>query len=104
MIELTQSIRYSASAFAGNSVFRSLCGASTPLFTGFMFDALTVAGGGSLIAGVGCLLAVVPFVLIRYGERIRKRSKWCTDFEKEAAEKKVELRSPSSGASCSSDG
>lgn len=55
-----------------------------------MFDALTVAGGGSLIAGVGCLLAVVPFVLIRYGARIRKRSKWCTDFDAEEAEKQAD--------------
>lgn len=77
-----------------------MCGAATPLFTDFMFDALTVAGGGSLIAGVGCLLAVVPFVLIRYGERIRKRSKWCTDFDKEAEEKQ---RSPSTGDSDSSE-
>lgn len=74
-------IYQTASAFAANSVFRAACGAAAPLFTTYMFDALSVAGGGSLIAGVAALLAIVPFIFARYGEQIRRRSQYCVRFE-----------------------
>lgn len=41
-----------------------------------MFAALGVGGGGSLIAGVGTILAIVPFVFYKYGKQIRIRSKF----------------------------
>lgn len=41
-----------------------------------MFDALGVGGGASLIGGVGVLLAPIPFIFYRYGETIRKKSKF----------------------------
>ncbi|RDW57651.1 hypothetical protein BP5796_12452 [Coleophoma crateriformis] len=67
---------YVASALAANTVARSAAGAAAPLFTQYMFDALGVGGGGSLIAGVACLLAPIPFIFYKYGEPIRKRSKF----------------------------
>jgi DHA1 family multidrug resistance protein-like MFS transporter len=67
---------YAASAVAANTVCRSAAGASAPLFTQYMFDALGVGGGGSLIGGVAVLLAPIPFIFYRYGEPIRKRSKF----------------------------
>lgn len=73
---------YAASAIAANAVCRALCGAAAPLFTPYMFEALTVAGGGSLIAGVGCLLAVAPFVFVKYGAQIRARSKFASSIER----------------------
>jgi DHA1 family multidrug resistance protein-like MFS transporter len=78
---------YAASALAANTVCRSACGAAAPLFTLYMFDALGVGGGGSLIAGVACLLAPIPFVFYRYGEPIRRRSKFAPT-EDEGAKKK----------------
>ncbi|USW50136.1 Putative major facilitator superfamily, MFS transporter superfamily [Septoria linicola] len=72
---------YAASALAANAVCRAFCGAAAPLFTTQMFKALTVAGGGSLIAGVGCLLAVAPFVFFKYGKQIRRRSKFASSIE-----------------------
>jgi hypothetical protein len=48
-----------------------------------MFDSLGVGGGASLIGGVGVLLAPIPFVFYRYGEGIRKRSKFAPTEEKE---------------------
>ncbi|KAK3113164.1 hypothetical protein LTR53_009820 [Teratosphaeriaceae sp. CCFEE 6253] len=67
---------YAASALAANTVARSACGAAAPLFTSYMFDALGIGGGGSLIAGVACLLAPIPFIFYKYGESIRVRSKF----------------------------
>lgn len=65
-----------ASAMAANTICRSACGAAAPLFTQYMFDALGVGGGGSLIGGVAVLLAPIPFVFYKYGEGIRKRSRF----------------------------
>lgn len=69
-------LMFAASALAANTICRSACGAAAPLFTDFMFEAMGVGGAGSLIAGVACLLAPIPFVFYRYGEPIRKRSKF----------------------------
>jgi hypothetical protein len=49
-----------------------------------MFDALGVGGGGSLIGGVAILLAPIPFVFYRYGEKIRKRSKFAPTPDKDS--------------------
>ncbi|KAK1058464.1 hypothetical protein LTR74_013353 [Friedmanniomyces endolithicus] len=73
---------YAASALAANTVARSACGAAAPLFTSYMFDSLGVGGGGSLIAGVACLLAPIPFIFYKYGEGIRKRSKFAPTPDK----------------------
>jgi DHA1 family multidrug resistance protein-like MFS transporter len=67
---------YAASALAANTICRSAAGSAAPLFTDFMFEAMGVGGAGSLIAGIACLLAPIPFVFYRYGEPIRKRSKF----------------------------
>jgi DHA1 family multidrug resistance protein-like MFS transporter len=65
---------YAASALAANTICRSAAGSAAPLFTDFMFEAMGVGGAGSLIAGIACLLAPIPFIFYRYGEPIRKRS------------------------------
>ncbi|KAH6867310.1 major facilitator superfamily domain-containing protein [Thelonectria olida] len=69
-------LMYAASAIAANTVARSAAGAAAPLFTDYMFEALGVGGGGSLLGGVATLLAIIPFVFYRYGERIRLNSKF----------------------------
>ncbi len=73
---------YAASALAANTVARSACGAAAPLYTQYMFDALGVGGGGSLIGGVAVLLAPIPFIFYYYGEPLRKRSKFAPTPEK----------------------
>lgn len=47
-----------------------------------MFDSLGIGGGASLIGGVGVLLAPIPFVFYKYGEGIRKRSKFAPTDDK----------------------
>lgn len=85
-------LMYAASALAANTVARSACGAAAPLYTQYMFDALGVGGGGSLIGGIAILLAPIPFVFYYKGEPIRKRSKFAPtgppngNTEKEAPE------------------
>lgn len=85
-------LMYAASALAANTVARSAAGAASPLFTQYMFNALGVGGGGSLIGGVACLLAPIPFIFYKYGGPIRERSKFAptpqksNDVEKELPE------------------
>jgi len=102
-------LMYTASAMAANTICRSACGAAAPLFTQYMFNALGVGGGGSLIGGVACLLAPIPFVFYKYGERIRQRSKFAptpppkaNDEEKQDGGHDVNVRgSPSSSTTIS---
>ncbi|KAM0722977.1 hypothetical protein Q7P37_001175 [Cladosporium fusiforme] len=69
-------LMFAASALAANTICRSACGSAAPLFTDFMFSAMGVGGAGSLIAGIACLLAPIPFIFYRYGEPIRVKSKF----------------------------
>lgn len=80
-------LMYASSAIAANTIARSACGAAAPLFTTYMFDSLGVGGGGSLIGGVACLLAPIPFLFYKYGEGIRKRSKFAPTPDKDEEEK-----------------
>jgi DHA1 family multidrug resistance protein-like MFS transporter len=69
-------LMYAASAIAANTIMRSLTASAAPLFTNQMFSALGVGGGGSLLGGVGAVLAVIPFLFYRYGKAIRVRSRF----------------------------
>ena len=80
---------YAASALAANTVARSAAGAAAPLFTNYMFNALGIGGGGSLIGGVACLLAPIPFLFAKYGRKIRERSRFAPTPSKEDEEKKT---------------
>ena len=91
---------YTASAMAANAICRSACGAAAPLFTKYMFDALGVGGGGSLIGGVACLLAPIPFVFYKYGEQIRRKSKFAPTEDKPPV-RQEDIESNSGAASLS---
>ncbi|KAF4633163.1 hypothetical protein G7Y89_g4964 [Cudoniella acicularis] len=82
-------LMFAASAIAANTICRSAAGASAPLFTQYMFDALGVGGGGSLIGGVAILLAPIPFIFYKYGELIRVRSKFAPTPDKSAEQNEV---------------
>ena len=84
-------LMFTASAMAANTITRSAMGAAVPLYTQYMFNALGVGGAGSLIGGVAVLLMPIPFIFYRYGESIRRRSKFAptpTEDKHEEAENK----------------
>ncbi|KIW22473.1 uncharacterized protein PV07_12357 [Cladophialophora immunda] len=104
-------LMYTASAMAANTICRSACGAAAPLFTNQMFTALGVGGGGSLIAGVACLLAPIPFIFYKYGARIRQRSRFAPtdppqprdeESQDEKPKEPIDVETPSSSSSASS--
>ncbi|ROT43782.1 putative MFS multidrug transporter [Sodiomyces alkalinus F11] len=83
-------LHFAASAVAANTFARLLGSASAPLFTRAMFETLGVGGGGSLIGGVAALLAVVPFVFLKYGKQIRVKSKYAPTDDEERDERNEE--------------
>lgn len=88
---------YAASAIAANTIARSACGAAAPLFTNQMFTAMGVGGGGSLIGGVGALLAVIPFLFYKYGKQIRIKSRFAPAVDARPTEKSDEESGPRNG-------
>ncbi|OJD36441.1 mfs multidrug [Diplodia corticola] len=62
---------YAASASATNTVVRSLFGAFLPFAGPSLYDALGLGWGNSLLAFVALATAPGPFLLLKYGERIR---------------------------------
>jgi multidrug resistance protein len=64
-----------ASALAINTVCRSAFGAGFPLFATQMYIKLGVPGASSLLGGLAILFLPAPFILYKYGKKIREMSK-----------------------------
>ncbi|KAM3084051.1 hypothetical protein ACMFMG_001841 [Clarireedia jacksonii] len=67
---------FSASALAGVGLIRNLAGAGFPLFGSQMFENEGYNWAGSILAFLAMVLVPIPFVLERWGPRIRARSPW----------------------------
>ncbi|KAJ5158045.1 Major facilitator superfamily domain general substrate transporter [Penicillium coprophilum] len=63
---------HSASALAAMNILRSLAGGLLPLAGHGLYDALGMGWGNSLLAFIALAFAPVPFLLIKYGARMRK--------------------------------
>ncbi|KAK0715236.1 major facilitator superfamily domain-containing protein [Lasiosphaeris hirsuta] len=69
---------HNASALAGSNVLRSICDALLPLGGQGLYDALGLGWGNSLfLAFIALALSPISLVLLRYGERLRKKSGAC---------------------------
>ncbi|KAF2428853.1 multidrug resistance protein-like protein [Tothia fuscella] len=66
---------YVASVLAGNDLFRSAFGAGFPLFATAMYKNLGVDWASSTLAFLSIAFIPIPFVLYKYGERLRRMSK-----------------------------
>ncbi|KAL6718125.1 GTPase-activating protein [Lecanora helva] len=67
---------YAASVLAGNDFTRSCFGAGFPLFATAMYKNLGVDWASSTLGFLSIAFIPIPFVLYRYGEQIRKHSKF----------------------------
>lgn len=68
-------LRNAASALAINTVFRSAFGAGFPLFAAQMYVRLGIPGASSLLGGLALVFLPIPFLLYKYGAKIRAMSK-----------------------------
>ncbi|GAA6014232.1 hypothetical protein JCM8202_005200 [Rhodotorula sphaerocarpa] len=67
---------YSASAVAANTFGRSIFAAALPLVAGPLFHNLGVGYGSTLLGCVAAALALVPFLLYKYGPKLRSMSSY----------------------------
>lgn len=67
---------FAASALAGNTFLRSSFGAAFPLFAAFMFKGMGTNWAGLLLGLFGLALVPVPILFMKYGKKIRTRSKY----------------------------
>lgn len=67
--------RFASSAMASAVVLRSLAGFGFPLFAPYLYSALDLNWGNSLLAFIGITVGIpAPFLLWKYGEGLRARS------------------------------
>ncbi|KAJ4029007.1 hypothetical protein NW756_000011 [Fusarium oxysporum] len=66
---------YSASAFAGNAVMRSLLGGTLPLAGPTMYTNLTPQWAGTLLGLLEVCMIPVPIAFYKYGKKLRARSR-----------------------------
>ncbi|KAM0547513.1 hypothetical protein ACHAPJ_010386 [Fusarium lateritium] len=69
--------QYSASAQAAASTMRSITAVVLPLAAPKMYENLGIQWACSLLGFFTLVLACIPFVFIKYGETMRKRSPFC---------------------------
>jgi MFS family permease len=72
---------YAASAVSANTFLRSMLAAGFPLVARPMFNKLGVGPAMSILGAVAGVLIPVPFLLMRYGQRLRKRSAFARQLE-----------------------
>lgn len=76
---------FAASATAASSSSRSLFGAILPFAAKPMYDTLGVPWACSLLGFLSLAMCAIPFVFIKYGDKIRERSKFCQELKAEKA-------------------
>ncbi|EQB58351.1 hypothetical protein CGLO_01410 [Colletotrichum gloeosporioides Cg-14] len=73
---------YASSALAAQSFCRNIMGGTFPLITTILFQNLGEKRAGGLLGGIATALGIVPWILVFFGERIRKWSKFAQGLEK----------------------
>ena len=66
-----------ASALASAAIMRSILGALLPLVAQPMYSALGVSWASSLLGFLTLAMSVLPFLLLKFGRALRRRSKLC---------------------------
>ena len=84
---------YSASAMAATSLCRSIFGALLPLGAKPMYQRLGISWASSLLGFLSLAMTVIPFVFIRYGDRIRANSRFCNELKARKEEARMEKES-----------
>ena len=64
---------YAASALAANTIMRSIAGAVLPLCALDMYNVLGLGWGNSLLGFIALAFLPIPFLIGRYGERLRNK-------------------------------
>ncbi|KAL0941089.1 major facilitator superfamily transporter [Colletotrichum truncatum] len=79
-------LMFAASAIAGNTFLRSLCGAGFPLFASYMFNGMGIEYASTLLGAVAVVLAPIPVIFYIWGHKIRAKSAYAPTFAAPADE------------------
>ncbi|GME85160.1 unnamed protein product [Ambrosiozyma monospora] len=71
---------FAASAIAGNTFLRSGFGGAFPLFATFMFKSMHTNWAGLLLGLFSLVLVLCPIGFIKFGKRLRRKSKYAFDL------------------------
>lgn len=71
----------SASALASNTVVRSAFGAGFPLFATQMYNKLNPRWASTLLGFIALIMVPIPFVLFKFGPKVRRTSKYAPTFD-----------------------
>ncbi|GAA5981250.1 hypothetical protein JCM10908_004038 [Rhodotorula pacifica] len=71
---------YASSALSGQSLCRNLAAFAMPLFTEQMYKAMGYQWASFLAGCIGLVMSATPFILFRYGPRIRARSRFAKEL------------------------
>ncbi|RYP91898.1 hypothetical protein DL770_001958 [Monosporascus sp. CRB-9-2] len=86
-----------ASALAAKTCIRSFWGAAVVLFTNQMYDRLGYEWASTLLAFIALACCGIPFLFWKYGEQIRRRSKYAYAGEENGDVEKVRGAGEGSG-------
>ncbi|KAI1424959.1 major facilitator superfamily domain-containing protein [Xylaria sp. FL1777] len=75
---------FASSAIAAQSFCRNILGGVFPLVTTPLFVNLGEDAAGGLLGAIATLLTVVPWALVLFGDKIRRRSKYAIALEESA--------------------
>lgn len=67
-------LMFAASAIAGNTFLRSLCGAVFPLFARQMFEGMGIQYAATLLGCLAVVMIPIPFAFYKWGAKIRQKS------------------------------
>ncbi|GJD01622.1 major facilitator superfamily transporter [Colletotrichum higginsianum] len=79
-------LMFAASAIAGNTFLRSLCGAGFPLFASYMFNGMGIEWASTLLGIVAAVLVPIPVIFYIWGAKIRAKSAYAPTFAAPADE------------------
>ena len=85
---------FAASAMGALSASRSLFGVVLPFAAIPMYSTLGVGWACSLLGFLSALMCLIPFLFLKYGDKIRANSEWCQELirkKAEAAEKQERM-------------
>ncbi|TKA64074.1 hypothetical protein B0A55_10543, partial [Friedmanniomyces simplex] len=80
---------FAASAMGAASCSRSIFGVILPFAAKPMYSRLGINWACSLLGFLSLVIALIPFVFIRFGDRIRAKSKFCQQLRREKEEKEA---------------
>lgn len=78
---------FAASATGAAACSRSIFGVVLPFAAKPLYNTLGIAWACSLLGFLSLLMCFIPFVFIKYGDRIRANSKFCQELKKQKEER-----------------